>query len=152
VRGTVGGGDDRAGPQFGARAAVPAGERHRHDQGAGRQVLAGGQDRADQRLGPDHDLGRAGDQREQEQPGLHLVGQVAKLADLAPVQRAAGDAREHRPVGKLRPDLGWAAAEAPERPVLGVTQGRHRAGQADSAREPVGPVRGGPPFGDLQHR
>jgi hypothetical protein len=55
-------------------AGRPAGQRHRYDQRARRQVLAGREHRPDQGLGPGHDVGPPDDQGQQEQPRVQLAG------------------------------------------------------------------------------
>src|ERR671934_194835 len=101
-------------------------ERHGHHERAGRKVLPGGQDGADQRFGPGDDLGWAADQGQYQQAGVQLVRVVAQLADVPVVEGAPGGIGEHvsagRRLGQFSAYLLWAPAELAERPVLGFAQ------------------------------
>ena len=132
------------------RPAVPRGERHGNHQGARGQVLAGGEHRAHQGVRPHHHVGGPRDQRKQQKPGLHLIGEVPELPDLAPVQHATCRAREHGAVTELGAHLGRPAAQPPEWAVLGVAQRRHRAGQTPPGLLAV--AEDGQLLGDLQDR
>src|SRR6266496_4146854 len=65
-----------------------------------------------------HHRGRACYQRQQQDPGLELPGQVAQLPDLTAVQRPAAGERQHGLAAELGPYLSRAALQPPERPVL----------------------------------
>ena len=96
-----------------------------------RQARRRGEHRADQRLGPGDHLGRPGDQRQQQQARLELAGHVPELADLPAVQRAAGGVGQHRAVAERGAGFAGPQHQPPERPVLGLAQAGHRAGQPD---------------------
>ncbi len=129
-------------------AGRPAGQRHRYDQRARRQVLAGREHRPDQGLGPHHDVGPPDDQGQQEQPRVQLAGVMAQLSELALVQRPPGGVGEHGLAGELTANLLRAPPQLPEGPVLGLAQRRDRAGQPDQGRlAQVGELEYGPPFG-----
>ena len=122
VGSAVGRGHAGLGAQVGGARPVRPGvtrrERYGDDEGAGRQVRPGRQDRADQRLGPGHDLGGPADQGQHQQARVQLARVVAQLPDVTPVQGAPGRVGEHvapgrlgrcRPVRRARP-AGAAAA------------------------------------------
>ena len=139
------------------RHGVTRRERYGDDEGAGRQVRPGRQDRADQRLGPGHDLGGPADQGQHQQARVQLARVVAQLPDVTPVQGAPGRVGEHVAPGRLggAGQFGAHVLRVPpqraERPVLGLAQRGDRPGQPDqdpasrSAPEP------GQSLGDRQH-
>ena len=77
VGGAVRRGDHSADGSLPRGGGVPRRERHRHQYGARWQVLGPGRDRPHQRLRPHHNLSRAADQRQEQQPCLELAGEVA---------------------------------------------------------------------------
>ena len=133
VRRAVRGGDGRPQRQFRPRRPRRGAERNRDHHGAGGQVPGGRAHRPHQGVGPHHQVGRAGHQREQQQPGLQLASGMPELADLAAVQRAPGGVAEHRAAAEFRAHVGWMAPQVPERAVLRLTAAGHRAAQPDQA-------------------
>ena len=129
-------------------------ERYRDHERAGRQMLPGRQDRADQGLGPGHDLGRPADQGQQQQAGVQLARVMAQLADVPLVQGPPGRVGEHvsrgRTPGQFGPDILRAPAQLPERAMLGFAQRGDRPGQPDQPRIFSG-WRWSQPLGDGQH-
>ena len=138
----VGGGDHGPAAQLLGRVAARR-ERNRHDERAGRQLPRRGLHGADQGLRAGNEVGRARDQRQQQDPGAQLPGQVPQLADLPLAQRPPGRVREHGGGAEFSADLGRPAAQRPERPVLRRPQRGHRAGQPQhgplgAGRDPLG--------------
>ena len=160
VGGAVGGRGDRLRVQVGGGTGVPRGERNRHDERAGRQVLPGGQHRTDQGLRPGHHVGGPGDQGQHEQPRAQLAGVVTQLADVSLVQRPPGGVGQHVAprllAGQLVADILRPAPQLAERPVLGRAERGDRAGQPHQPgrrqRIPGGlEVGPGHPFADGEH-
>ena len=115
-------------------------------------MLPGREHGPDQGLGPRDDVGPAGDQRQQEQPGVQLAGVMAQLADVAFVQRPPGGVGQHGPAGELAADLLRTPPQLPEGTVLRLAQRGDRAGQADpGGLARVGGLEYGPPFGNREH-
>ena len=157
----VRGGDHSPQRHFVARIRAARGERNRNYQGPRWQVAGGGAHRPHQGIRPHHQVGRAGHQREQQQPCLELASSVPELAYLPAVQRPAGGVADHRAVGEISPHVGWIAPEVPERAVLRLTAAGDRAAEPDQAglrrvpsATPLRPVARPPhrePLGDVQH-
>ena len=84
------------------------------------------------------ELGRPGHQRQQQDSGPELIGQVPELAELTLAERPPGREREHRGAAELGPHVGRPSAERAERAVLGRAERGDRPGQPERVALGVG--------------
>ena len=92
--------------------------------------------------GPRDEVGRAGDERQQQDAGPQLAGEVPQLADVPLAKRPPGGERDDGACAQFSADIEGRPAQRAERPVLRRPQRGDRPGKADrgavTGRHPLG--------------